>query len=603
MNRKAESRAFGGTRILWGWAALAGLLALAFLPVVAGKATLLPLQPGVMPDGPYGYRGPRPKPHVFDPAASAIKFVPYMKLVSEEWRGGSVPLWNPYAGGGVPLLANAEAFATAPLRLPLYLHPSPAVWNGFWLGRLLLAGGLAFMLALHLGLSFVPALVAGTAWMLGGYLVLCLNQMQIDVCVLLPGLILAADRLLLAPSRGRFAALALVFWGMCMGGNPQALVAGCALCLFTAGTRLAWLARRDRPGAMRRTALALAAGLAGAQVQWIPLFEFLRRAYTQHEAGSGRSGSASIPLASALNLPGPWAAPEGGIPFYYAGIAVLVLALAGIVFALRRRSAVPARPLFLALGAAFLLDFAKIFGFPGLHLLGALPVLEYVWWVKYAAPLALALALLAGLGAEALSGLLSPRRRTVAALFGLVVVAAELMLLRPGPLPAPHDPLAPAPYITWLKERQAEDPGAYLCGVGTALMPMTATAFRLKDIRMEDTLIDQAQYKILYEGISAPKPPRYNMFITLDELTPPRLAALRKLGVKWLVSAPGWRPAAGVADALSPAYDAEMKVWRVSGSTPFPGFPQRGKGAFMLGLWISLCITPVLVWIGLKRAS
>lgn len=592
-----RTKPFSARQVLGGWLALAVLLALAFLPVVTGRQTLLPIQAGVMPDGPWRYQGPRPKPAVFDPAASAIKYVPYMRLVSEMWRRGEIPFWNPYAGGGVPLLANAEAFSTAPLRLPLYVSPTPSVWNGYWLGRLLLAGGLAFMLALHLGLSFLPALAAGTAWMLGGYLVLSLNLFQLDVDALLPGLVLAVDRLLLAPSRGRFVAAAVAFWAMCMGGNLQALVAGTLLCLTLAAVRWASLPRRSRVRAAGRAVLAFGTGLAGAMVQWVPLFELVSRAHHLHGPGSGRSGAASIPLSSASALAGPWA--SGDIPFYYAGIAVLLLALAGMWFAIRRLTRIPARPLFLVLAAVVVLNTAKIFGAPGFDILGSLPVIENVWWVKYAAPLALSLALLGGLGLEGLSRLVRPRKRILVAAAGAALVWAELAALRPGPLAAPHDPLVPAPYVDWLQKRQAADPDAYLCGVGMALMPMAATAFHLKDIRLEDTLIDRDQYRVLFDGISAPKSPRYSMFITLDELTPLRLAAIRKLGVKWLVAMPSWRPAPDVASALSLAYSAEMNVWDVSESTPFHGFPQRGKRAFMAGLWITLLITPLLLGIGL----
>ena len=77
------------------WLAIGALLALTFLPVVLGRQTLLPHHPGVMPDGPYGYPGPRPRPAVFDPAASAIKDVPLTALISRFWRRGEAPLWNP----------------------------------------------------------------------------------------------------------------------------------------------------------------------------------------------------------------------------------------------------------------------------------------------------------------------------------------------------------------------------------------------------------------------------------------------------------------------------------------------------------------------------
>lgn len=131
---------------------------------------------------------------------------------------------------------------------------------------------------------------------------------------------------------------------------------------------------------------------------------------------------------------------------------------------------------------------------------------------------------------------------------------------------------------------------------------MTATAFHLKDVRMEDTLIDKEQYQTLYEGFSAPKSARYSMFMTLDELDSRKLLTLKKLGVRWLVAEPKWRPASGLSGSLSLGYEKEMNVWLVADSGVFPGFPLRGKTAFLLGLWITLLITPALVWAGLRQS-
>ena len=577
------------------------LLAITFLPVTTGRQSLLPIQSGVLPDGPFGYTGPRPAPAVFDPAASAIKYYPLTKYASECWKQGALPFWNPFAGGGTPLLANAENFALAPLRLPLYASPTPAMWNAWWLARLLLAGGLAFLLALRLSLPFLPALTAGTAYMLSGYMVLSLNLFHLDVDIILPGFLLALDILLVTPSRTAFLASTAAWWLMCLGGSQQALAVDFVLALAWAAVRLARIPQIKRSATVRLVGLVLAAGIAGAMVHWAPMFELMFRSHHLHSAGSGRSGIAAIPPSSMLNLPGNWAATGNSIPFYYAGLSVLLLAVFGAISAWRGKSA--GRGPFLLLSGTVVVELAKIFGFPGFAILGSLPLFELVWWVKYCAPLFLALALLAGFGAGALTAMSGRKSSEFAAVVILALVWGELTLLRPGPHAAPHDPLTPAPYVQYLQKQQALAPDKYLCGIGTAFMPMTATAFHLKDIRMEDTLIDGDQYKTLYEGFSAPKAPRYSMFMTLDTLDRRRLEILRKLGVRWLVAEPGWKPLPALAGQLEPGYQGEMNVWLVSGSRVFHGFPPRGKTAFLLGLWITLLITPGLVMAGLRNPS
>jgi hypothetical protein len=118
---------------------------------------------------------------------------------------------------------------------------------------------------------------------------------------------------------------------------------------------------------------------------------------------------------------------------------------------------------------------------------------------------------------------------------------------------------------------------------------------------MEDTLIDKDQYKSLYDGFSGPKEPRYSMFMTLDGLDHGKLSNLRNFGVRWLVAEPKWKPSASVAGALSLVYEKEMNVWLVDNSGVFHGFPPRGKTSFLLGMWITLWITPALLWWGWAR--
>jgi hypothetical protein len=481
------------------------------------------------------------------------------------------------------LLADPEAFATAPLRIPLYLDPSPRMWDAWYLARLWLAGGLAFSLAGWMGLSFVPSLLAGSAYMLSGYMVLNLNLFHLDLDILLPGLFLALGTLVRAPTPGRFAALAAVAWMMCMGGSPQALVVDVlAATAWTAG-EVAVRPRGCRLRAAALSALALATGALGALVQWLPMAEFVSRAVTLHEAGSGRSGVATLVPAAMANLAGPWLRAGAG-EFYYAGLAAMALASAGVVMAWISRKGPGAVRHGMLAGIA-LFELAKVFGFPGMRFVGSLPVLETVWWVKYCAPLFLSLALLAALAAERLS-----RGRAWLALALLVVCAGELALGRPGPFPAPFDPLAPAPYVGWLKERQAREPWARACGVGTTMMPMTATGLGVRDVGMEGSLIDREQYRVLYEGFSAPKPARMTMFVALDRLDARKLGVLKGLGVRHLVARKGWTPPAECAGSLLKAYDAEVTIYRVEGSREFAGFPERGRREFLLGAVLSVLL-------------
>jgi hypothetical protein len=582
----------------FAWAVLAAALALAFFPVVAGKQTLLPHQPGVMSDGPYLYPGPRPIPAVFDPASSALNDLPVTRLISEYWRRGKPPLWNPYVGCGAPILAKLDSASCSPMRLPLYLYPVPAVWNAFYLGRLLLAGGLTFHLGRALGLAAVPALGAGIAYMLGGYLVLSLNLHHLDVDVVLPGLLLAVDRLIAVPSILALAGCALFFWQMCLGNNPQPLVVGF---LFMAALAALRMARLPAKTARRRgilVALGLAAGGAGALFQWLPFMEFLSRAWHAHVPGGARSAAGSLPLSSALDLPGFWAAKWCDPPaFYYAGLLVCLLACAGAARLIGMRGAPSraGRDAVALLAVVVALELAKIFGAPGLGALAFLPVIGNVWLVKYAAPLFLSLALLAGFGIAAAASRLAPRSPSLQAVIQtalVLLVWGELALLRPGPHPGTHDPLRPAPYINWLIAKQARDPDARVCGIGNVLMPNMATAFHLRDVRIEASLIDREQRRLLFDGLSAPKPAKLATFVTVDRIDSARVRLLRRLGVRYLIAEKGWSPPADLAGCFTTDYDEEVRIFRLSGAGKFPGFAPRGARWFSIGLWASLVLGP-----------
>ncbi|MFQ5877884.1 MAG: hypothetical protein ACE5JH_09400, partial [Acidobacteriota bacterium] len=48
---------------------------------------------------------------------------PIRSLVTERMRGGSLPLWDPYHGGGTPLLANPDNLVLHPISLLFLVMP------------------------------------------------------------------------------------------------------------------------------------------------------------------------------------------------------------------------------------------------------------------------------------------------------------------------------------------------------------------------------------------------------------------------------------------------------------------------------------------------
>jgi membrane protein YfhO len=93
---------------------------------------------------------------------------PMRLLVTERLRAGDLPLWNPYHGGGTPLLANPNNLVLHPTSLLfLVLTPGPAFTASILLQYLLLAAG-GYLLARKAGAGRDGAALAAAVLSLSG---------------------------------------------------------------------------------------------------------------------------------------------------------------------------------------------------------------------------------------------------------------------------------------------------------------------------------------------------------------------------------------------------------------------------------------------------
>src|SRR6185295_8784343 len=109
-------------------------------------------------------------------------------------RDGRIPLWKPEASCGAPFVGNGESAVFFPTTLAAILLGAPGWVHAAMAGVKLLVGAFgAYMLARHLRLSFLAALLAGLAFGLGGFQVVFLLYTPTNVAMLFPYLLLAAD--------------------------------------------------------------------------------------------------------------------------------------------------------------------------------------------------------------------------------------------------------------------------------------------------------------------------------------------------------------------------------------------------------------------------
>lgn len=210
-----------------------------------------------------------------------LQFYPWREYAFDQLRAGHLPAWNPYLGGGAPLLANYQTAifyppnwlwlvvpGTLAMSLSAVLH---IVWA--WLGMWQFGGALR--------LSLWGRATSAFAFAFSGYLIARLGSFPTaNAGAWLPWLFWLALRVLHDRRAPDVSWLALAFALQVLSGHAQTTFYGAVgLGLFALWVLL-WTLRRD---ALRTRVLALALVGAGlllgvliAAVQVLPTAEYLR---------------------------------------------------------------------------------------------------------------------------------------------------------------------------------------------------------------------------------------------------------------------------------------------------------------------------------------
>jgi hypothetical protein len=278
--------------------------------------------------------------------------------------------------------------------------------------------------------------------------------------------------------RWSFVTLAGVIAAQLFGGHPEmslfflvictAFATACAIpvgrsAVSSTGSiprRSRWLRAAGRgvdvasAGGWLFAILALALGLALSAVQWLPTFALVQQSYTIEERGfaAARETAAAdgyAPLGGLrqagwgnlrhwllLVAPQLWGSPRGDSIHNwihaqtnynemtpYVGLAALVLALAGVWRGRNRRAA-------WFFGGMLLVSLLLFYPFPGVHLLGYLPLLDVAHGFRFGMSIALAAAILAGMGLDWLSqAAQAPGQRLASGAGAMCLVALALAAL------------------------------------------------------------------------------------------------------------------------------------------------------------------------------
>jgi len=189
---------------------------------------------------------------------------------------GSLPLWDPWAGFGRPLLADPRAEVLyPPTWLNLILLPG-TFYTVFCLGHLAFSGAGMFVWARRMQVSRPGALLAAAIWIGSGpFLSLVSMWHHLAGAAWLPWLFVAADRALDGGARDTLvwgAVLAAQF----IAGSPDLTLLACpALAAYVLFRRPRWKAPGSPPDGSRlgRLAIAGAFALGLACPLWLPTLE------------------------------------------------------------------------------------------------------------------------------------------------------------------------------------------------------------------------------------------------------------------------------------------------------------------------------------------
>ena len=232
----------------------------------------------------------RPPSWLWDPNVSSSLFDPWAYtnyqpqdlLVAQTLQVGGYPLWNPYNGLGAPILANGQASPLFPLKLPLYvllnsgLVPVSLAFSYYLLLRLWLAGCGTYLWARAAGLRHWAALLAALVFMFSGPLLTQFHGVTSTPGTLLPLVFWACERFVRRLTWSAAATVGLAFAVLSLSGHFVAVAyTGAAALVYTAlrarqqttvNGRQAW--RRLGGGAIIIALVALGPALLTALPFW-----------------------------------------------------------------------------------------------------------------------------------------------------------------------------------------------------------------------------------------------------------------------------------------------------------------------------------------------
>jgi len=374
-----------------------------------------------------------------------LDFIPQQHFNYLQARGGRLALWNPYLACGTPSLASMQTAVLFPLNLVFSgMNPFSASGPKAFL-KLFLAGIFTVLYMRRLGVGRLAATLSGVVFSMCSFMVVWLGHPHVNCAMWLPLLLYFIEGEFKDSASGqtaaesglrqalpRWAGFAVTYGFMVLGGHPPTIV---HVSIFIAGYfffRLAFC--RQRQLLVRRALLfffGIGCGLLLAGAQVIPFLEYYRESSSALSSAALDRGSFHLRWSSLMSffVPHACGSPTRGflwlldlVPSDYSfnertmfvGIVPLCLSLFAVC---HRRSRGIVRFYFVVL----LICMATVLGlWPIPWLLGQVPVLNSISHIRLILIICFSLAVLAGLGLEALREIRSSTKWKLLAVVWLI---------------------------------------------------------------------------------------------------------------------------------------------------------------------------------------
>jgi len=384
-------------------AAAAALFLKAWLPVLTGERVLISVD--ILSACCLPWRAEHPvQPQNPILGDIALEVLPWQEVATDAFRHGRLPLWDPYALSGKPLLAGGLAGVFSPFNLLAVPFPTATGLSLGMLAKLLVAGvGMAVFLR-QLGALAPATVIGGIAYATSSFMVVWLGWPHTGVTAIMPWAFAAAEWCLAGGGLRAQAALAAAVGLQFLAGHAEtSLHTGLALGLYS-GVR--WAVGSHDIRTLASLATGVLVGTVAAAGQLLPFLQQLQ----QSGLVADRAGFGFVHLPPTTVL--TWLVPNAhGSPIFdgvsagfgsnynettgFATVAMLTLTPVGIAWAWLRRS-----PQVVALVVLGVVAAAAVYG-PLAPLIGRLPLLAAAGTTRMIAILCFVIAALGGLGAEA----------------------------------------------------------------------------------------------------------------------------------------------------------------------------------------------------------